>query len=233
MMKIGGLQKVSLIDYPGKICATIFTQGCNFRCPYCHNPELVDPNLYGECQSEEELLSFLAKRKGKLDAVSITGGEPTIQEEALIRFIERVKRSGLLVKIDTNGSNPDVIKTIINDNLVDYIAMDVKGPLKKYPILTRSNVDVGSIQQSIAMIMASKIPYEFRTTVLKFQMDESDLFETGKLIRDARLYVLQQFVPSKTLDKNYAYQTTYTVEELNAFKEKLTKQVQVVMIRAS
>ena len=233
MMKIGGLQKVSLIDYPGKICATIFTQGCNFRCPYCHNPELVDPDLYGECQSEEGLLSFLAKRKGKLDAVSITGGEPTIQEEALIRFIGRVKRSGLLVKIDTNGSKPDVIKTIINDNLVDYIAMDVKGPLNKYPILTCSKVDVGSIQKSIAIVMASKIPYEFRTTVLKPQMDESDLFETVKLIRNARLYVLQQFVPSKTLDKNYAHQTTYSVEELNALKEKLTKQVQAVMIRAS
>lgn len=188
--------------------------------------------MYGECQSEEVLLSFLAKRKGKLDAVSITGGEPTIQE-TLVKFIECVKKLGLLIKMDTNGSNPEVIKTIINDNLIDYIAMDVKGPLKKYPILTRSQVDVGSIQQSIAMIMASKIPYEFRTTVLKSQMDESDIFETSKLINNARLYVLQQFVPSKTLDKNYAHQTTYSVEELNALKEKLTKQVQTVMIRAS
>jgi pyruvate formate lyase activating enzyme len=229
-MKIGGLQKVSLIEYPGKISAIIFTQGCNFRCPYCHNPELVDPDLYGECQSKESLFSFLEKRKGKLDAVSITGGEPTIQQD-LIALIEHVKKLGFLVKIDTNGSNPEVMKLIIGRKLIDYIAMDVKGPLGKYKVLTRSQIDEDLIQQSIAMIMASGIPYEFRTTVLKSQLDENDLLEMGKLIRNARLYVFQQFVASKTLDQNYAHETTYSLEELNAIKEKLTKDVHSVMIR--
>ncbi len=120
-----------MIEYPGKICAIVFSQGCNFRCPYCYNPELVNPDLYKECLPEDEVFSFLAKRRGKLDAVTITGGEPTIQND-LIEFIKRVRKMGYLIKVDTNGSHPEVMEKLISRKLIDYIAMDVKGPLKKY-----------------------------------------------------------------------------------------------------
>ncbi|OQX50761.1 MAG: anaerobic ribonucleoside-triphosphate reductase activating protein [Candidatus Cloacimonas sp. 4484_209] len=130
-MKIGGFQKVSLIDYPGKICAIVFTRGCNFRCPYCHNPELVLPENYSPLIPEEEIFSFLEKRRGKLDAVEITGGEPTLQED-LTEFIRKIKEMGFLVKLDTNGSFPSVLEKVIYSGLVDYIAMDVKAPLEKY-----------------------------------------------------------------------------------------------------
>ena len=230
MMKIGGLQKVSLIDYPGKICAIVFTLGCNFRCPYCHNPELVDPHIYRECQSEEDFFSFLDKRKGILDAVSITGGEPTIQQN-LIPFIKRIRKLGYDVKIDTNGSNPEVMNNIIKDKLVDYIAMDVKGPLWKYKELTQSQIDKDNIWQSIEMISDSGIPYEFRTTLLKSQLSEEDILETGKLIKNTNLYVLQQFVASKTLDQRYMQEATYNREELEVLKEKLLQDIHSVMIR--
>jgi pyruvate formate lyase activating enzyme len=229
-MKIGGLQKVSLIDYPGKICAIVFTQGCNFRCPYCHNPELVDPNLFWECESEDALMSFLEKRKGKLDAVSITGGEPTIQQD-LIAFMKLLKNMGYFVKIDTNGSNPEVIHSIIDRNLVDYIAMDIKAPFKKYEELTQSKVDEKKIRKSIAMIMASGIPYEFRTTVLKSKLSKRDILEIGKIIENASFYVLQLFVPSKVLDQSYLSEATYTREELESVKEKLLMHVRSVTMR--
>lgn len=229
-MKIGGLQKVSLIDYPGKICAIVFTQGCNFRCPYCHNPELVDPNLFWECESEDALMSFLEKRKGKLDAVSITGGEPTIQQD-LIAFMKRLKDIGYFVKIDTNGSNPEVINSIIDENLVDYIAMDIKAPFKKYEELTQSQVDKNKIRKSIALIMASGIPYEFRTTVLKSKLSKRDILEIGKIIENASSYVLQTFVPLKTLDQSYLSESTYTREELETLKEKLLMHVHSVTMR--
>jgi pyruvate formate lyase activating enzyme len=229
-MRIGGLQKVSLIDYPGKICATIFTQGCNFRCPYCHNPELVDPSLFGECVSEDSLMSFLEKRKGKLDAISITGGEPTVQRD-LIEFIRHVKDMGYSVKIDTNGSCPDMMQTIIDARSVDYIAMDVKGPLNKYRMLTQSDVDENEIRRSVAMIMSSGIPYEFRTTVLKSKLRKKDIMEIGKLIRNANLYILQQFVATKTLDQSYIHETAYNRKVLEAFKQILLEDVGSVMIR--
>jgi pyruvate formate lyase activating enzyme len=229
-MKIGGLQKVSLIDYPGKICAIIFSQGCNFRCPYCHNPELVDPDIYGECLSEEGVFSFLKKRRGKLDAVSITGGEPTIQHD-LAAFVKNIRTLGYLVKIDTNGSNPEVINNLIKKKLVDYIAMDVKGPMQKYRTLTRSQVVEKKIQQSITTIMTSGIPYEFRTTIVKSQLNLDDLLAIGKLIKNARLYVLQQFVASKTLDQSYIHEVTYTQLELEAMKQKLMKDIPDVMVR--
>jgi len=229
-MKIGGLQKVSLIEYPGKICAIIFTQGCNFNCPYCYNAELVDPNLYRECLPEDEIFSFLAKRKGKLDAVTITGGEPTIQPD-LIEFVKYVRKIGYLIKIDTNGSYPKVIEKLISKKLVDYIAMDLKGPLSKYMIVTRSQINEDEIKQSIEIIMKSGIPYEFRTTILKQLLDENDILEIGNLIKGASLYILQQFVPTRTLDKNFHNYEAYTREEMHSFRDKLKKDVSVAFVR--
>jgi pyruvate formate lyase activating enzyme len=229
-MQIGGLQKVSLIEYPGEISAIAFAQGCNFRCPYCYNPELVDPDLYRECISEEVVFSFLERRKGKLDAVTITGGEPTIQHD-LIDFIKCVRKIGYLIKLDTNGSYPDVLEKLISGQLVDYIAMDIKGPLHKYKTVTKSKIDEDKIRQSIEMIMKAGVPYEFRTTIPKKLLHEDDLLEMGKLLRNASRYILQQFIPTRTLDKQFLKYEAYSREEMEYFKEKLKKDVPVVRLR--
>ena len=142
-MLIGGFQKFSFIDYPGKVCAIVFTCGCNFRCSYCHNPELVMPELFKEPIPEGEILSFLENRKGKLDAVTITGGEPTMQRD-LLEFVLSVKKLGFLIKLDTNGSDPDVLREAMKE--VDYVAMDVKAPLEKYRETTNSGVDTNRIK---------------------------------------------------------------------------------------
>jgi len=219
-----------LIEYPGEISAIAFTQGCNFRCPYCYNPELVDPDLYRECISEEVVFSFLERRKGKLDAVTITGGEPTIQHD-LIDFIKCVRKIGYLIKLDTNGSYPDVLEKLISGQLVDYIAMDIKGPLHKYKTVTKSKIDEDKIRQSIEMIMKAGVPYEFRTTIPKKLLHEDDLLEMGKLLRNASRYILQQFIPTRTLDKQFLKYEAYSREEMEYFREKLKKDVPVVRLR--
>ena len=229
-MKIGGLQKVSLTDYPGKISAIVFTQGCNFRCPYCHNPELVDPELYQECLPEEEFFSYLEMRKGKIEAVTITGGEPTIQND-LIPFLMRVKAMGLLIKIDTNGSKPEVLEELIRRNLVDYLAMDIKAPLEKYAAIARTPVNGIAIRQSIMLIMNSGIDYEFRTTVVKSQIKEADLLAIGRLIKNAAFYSLQRYVPTKPLDKNFLTETTLSQGEFGNVKKILEKNISKVIIR--
>lgn len=219
-----------MIDYPGEICAIVFTQGCNFRCPYCHNPELVNPEMYGECLLEEEIFSFLAKRKGKIDAVSITGGEPTIQND-LIDFVKRVRKTGYSIKIDTNGSQPEVIEKLISMKLLDYIAMDIKSPAGKFKSITKSDISYHKITQTIELIMKSGIPYEFRTTVLKRLLDENDIVNIAHSIRTARLYILQQFVPSKVLDRGLMHYESYSREELESLRKKITKSVSNILIR--
>ncbi|MEN6620677.1 MAG: anaerobic ribonucleoside-triphosphate reductase activating protein, partial [Smithella sp.] len=173
-MKIGGLQKVSLIDYPGLICACIFLQGCNFRCPYCHNPELVDPQLFQPVLNENEVLKFLETRRGKLDAVTVTGGEPTIQSD-LVPFIKKIKKMGFAVKLDTNGSKPQVIQALVNEKLLDFIAMDLKGPLDKYESIAGVPVEGKKIKESIKSISKAGIPHEFRTTIIQSQLTVKDI----------------------------------------------------------
>jgi pyruvate formate lyase activating enzyme len=231
MLNIGGLHKVSLIDFPGKISAIVFLQGCNFRCPYCHNPELVSEKLYGPCIEEEAVLTFLEKRIGKLDAVTITGGEPTLQE-GLPEFIRRVHDLGFLIKLDTNGSHSAMLRSLIEANLLDYIAMDIKGPLHRYDRVCRVNVDKGEIQNSICAIMDSAVDYEFRTTLVKDLLSEGDIQEMGELIRDARLFVLQNFVPSKTLDDRYLDRKPLAPTDLDLIKNKLSGYVRKVSIRS-
>lgn len=229
-MKIGGLQKVSLMDYPGKISATVFTQGCNFRCPYCHNPELVDPERYQECLPEDEIFSYLKKRRGKLEAVTITGGEPTIQND-LLSFAQRVRAMGYLVKVDTNGSKPGALEELIRHKLPDYIAMDIKAPLAKYAVVTRAPVKGETIRQCIEIIKASGINCEFRTTVVKSQLEEADILAIGALIKNAPLYVLQRYVPTKPLDEKFLREVSFSQEELNAIRVKLEKNCDRVVIR--
>jgi len=219
-----------LNEYPGMISAIAFTQGCNFRCPYCHNPELVDPDLFVDCLPEEGVLSFLERRRGKLDALTITGGEPTIQLD-LIDFIKRVRKIGYLIKLDTNGSCPEVLEQLIGGRLLDYIAMDMKGPFQRYRTVTRSKIDEDKIRQSIEIIMKSGKPYEFRTTVPKKLLQEEDLLEMGKLLRNASCYILQQFIPTRTLDKQFQKYEAYSQEEMEYLRDKLKKDVPVVRIR--
>jgi pyruvate formate lyase activating enzyme len=229
-MKIGGLQKVSLIDYPDAICAVVFLQGCNFKCSYCHNPQLVEPKLFTPCLEEKIILEFLAARIGKLDAVTVTGGEPTIQKD-LMRFIKLVKKMGFAVKLDSNGTQPKVIKEFIDAKLLDFIAMDIKAPLEKYKSIVKVPVDTQSIEESIKLILKSRIPHEFRTTVVKSQLTEKDILEIAKLISGAKRYALQRFVPTKTLDKKFLKEKTYPDDELENIKIRLEKEIPSVIVR--
>lgn len=226
-MKIGGLQKISLIDYPGRISAIVFTQGCNFRCPYCHNPELVDPAQYGPILPEEEVLSFLKNRRGKLEAVTITGGEPTLQVD-LEGFLRQIKTMGYLIKVDTNGSNPAALERLIRGRLVDYLALDVKGPLRKYGQITKVMVETAKIRRSIELITSSEIEHEFRTTVVRSQLDKYDLIDTAKLIKRG-LYFLQPYVPLKCLDNKFLMESSYSPGEFSEIQRSIkNKQLHIV-----
>lgn len=229
-MLIGGFQKFSLIDYPEKICAIVFTQGCNFRCGYCHNPELVKPEKFETPISEKDFFSFLKKRQEKLEAVTITGGEPTMQKD-LIQFIKKIKSMGYLVKLDSNGSNPEVLENIFKLKIIDYIAMDTKAPLEKYFKIINTDIDIKNIEKSIKLIMNSKIDYEFRTTVVKDQLFLDDFEKMGKLIKGAKLYVLQKFIPTKTNDLKFLKKQTYSDEEFEDIKKIMQKYVQKCIIR--
>ena len=229
-MKIGGLQKVSLIDYPGLICGIVFLQGCNFKCPYCHNPELVDTRLFQPCIKENEVLDFLNTRKGKLDAISITGGEPTIQDD-LESFIKQIKKMGFAVKLDTNGSQPQVIKTLLDKKLLDFIAMDIKAPLEKYKSVVKVPVNSDLIKESIKLILKAKITHEFRTTIVESQLKEKDILQIAKLISGAKSYALQKFVPVKVLDKKFLKEKSFSDEILQKFKNSLEHQITSVTIR--
>jgi pyruvate formate lyase activating enzyme len=219
-MRIGGFQKFSLIDFPGKISAIVFTQGCNFRCPYCHNPELVDPRRYSALIPEEQIFDFLLTRKGKLEALSITGGEPTLQPD-LLEFIKKVRKMGFLIKLDTNGTNPQMLNNIIQSGLVDYLAMDIKAPIKKYSILTGSEIDESAILQSISLIENSGVDYEFRSTLVKHLLTPDDVLDMGIMLRTAKRYFLQKFVPSKTLDKGLEKLSNFSQESLNLLVTKM------------
>jgi len=230
-MRIGGFQKVSLIDYPGEIGSVIFCQGCNFRCPYCHNPELVNPALYGECIPEEQIFSFLHSRIGKLDAVTVTGGEPTLQE-GLSFFLKRLKELGYLIKLDTNGSMPGVLERLIAEKRVNCIAMDIKGPLEKYGEITGVPAFPDDIAESIRLIMHSGLNYEFRTTVVDTLLTEDDLLAVGRLIPDARRYALQSFVPSKVLSSRLLGAKSLPLEILEKIRIELEKNMDSVVIRS-
>jgi len=229
-MDVGGFQEFSLIDYPGKLCAIVFTQGCNFRCPYCHNSDLVEPKKFMKKIPEEEIFTFLEERKGKLDAVSITGGEPTLQKD-LIDFIIKSKKMGFLVKLDTNGSNPEILKKIFKKGIVDYISMDVKAPPEKYSDISGSKIDTSKIKNSIELIKNSGLNYEFRTTLVKDQLTPEDIEDIGKFIKGAKNYVLQKFIPKNTLDPEFLKKETYSEKEFEEFRIKLEKYVEVCKVR--
>ncbi|MCI1273155.1 MAG: anaerobic ribonucleoside-triphosphate reductase activating protein [Clostridiaceae bacterium] len=227
-MQIGGLQKTSLLDYPKKISAIVFTKGCNFKCGYCHNPELFSNET--SSISEEVLFEFLQTRIGKLDGVVITGGEPTLQKD-LPEFIKKIKDLKFLVKLDTNGTNPIMLEQLLKNNLLDYVAMDIKAPIEKYRVITNSDIDTKKIHESINLILQSKIGYEFRTTVVKEQLEIADFEKIGQLIKDANTYYLQRFLPTKTYDKSFVNMHTYSDEEFSCIKQILQKYIKNVFVR--
>lgn len=224
---IGGIQKTSLLDYPDKISAIVFTQGCNFNCGYCHNPELLKSKK--DIYSLDVFFEFLEKRRGKLDGVVITGGEATLQKD-LIPFIKKIKSQGFAVKLDTNGYKPDVLYEALQ--FVDYVAMDIKAPLEKYSLVTNTDIDTAKIQESINLIMKSDIDYEFRTTVLKSQLSYDDFEQIGKLIKGAKRYYLQKFEASTEInDMNLINEKSYSNEEFKEIVKAIKQYVQNVELR--
>ncbi len=198
-MIFNGFQKLTLLDFPGKTACTLFTAGCNFRCPFCHNASLVTHIENYETYSEEEILSFLKKRQGLLDGVCITGGEPLLQKD-IESFLIKVKELGYSVKLDTNGSNPQKLKELVEKGLVQYVAMDVKGSMANYPkCVGLESFDTQYIEQSIDYLLSDAVDYEFRTTVVAELHDTQDIVELAKRIKGAKRYFLQQFVDSGDL----------------------------------
>ncbi len=189
-MRFGGLQRFTLIDYPGKIAATVFTVGCNFRCPYCHNPELVLPDKFSETIAEDEIISFLETRKGKIEGLAITGGEPTIFNE-LPAFIKKVKLLGFVVKLDTNGTNPKMLKELIDNRLIDFVAMDIKAQFSRYNELAGVKVDLAKIKESINLIKNSGLEHEFRTTVPSPILQREDIRVIIDELDDEKNYIVK------------------------------------------
>ena len=229
-MLIGGFQKSSLIDYPEKISAIVFTQECNFRCPYCHNPELIKGKREEERGKRKQIFEFLNSRISKLDGVVITGGEPTLHND-LPQFIGQIKDLGFSVKLDTNGTNPVMFQKLIDETLIDYVAMDIKAPIEKYSEVVCAQVNSDDILKSIEILKKSNIDYEFRTTVVKSQLSIDDFDNIGELIKGAKKYFLQRFLPTKTLNKFYINQTTYSDEEFITIIENLKKYVNHIGLR--
>ena len=213
-MIIKGLQKTTLLDFPGKVACTVFTGGCNFRCPFCHNASLVlRPNDTGEIDVEE-FFEFLRKRKGILDGVCITGGEPLLQKD-IVPFLERIHSMGFAIKIDTNGSFPQKLSEIIDKGLVDHIAMDIKNAPEKYALTAGTKALPDGVTQSIHLIMNSGVSYEFRTTVVKGLHDEKDIESIAKLIHGAEKYYLQLFKDSGDLiDDGYSAHDEDTMKRM-------------------
>jgi len=201
-MLIGGFQKLTLLDYPGKIASMVFTQGCLFRCPYCHNPELIFHKENGEYISEEEVLGYLEKKKNFLEGLVITGGEPTLHK-GIGDFMRKVKALGLSVKLDTNGVRPDMVAGFIQEGIVDYIAMDLKHVWEKYNTIakTKKEEDLENVQKTFTLLQTSGIPHEFRTTVLPGFHTEEDFCTMAGYLLPGETYYLQNISYKKTLEK--------------------------------
>lgn len=228
-MQIHGLNKTTLLDYPEHVAATIFCGGCNFRCPFCHNSDLVLNPSRQPCIDEEEIFNFLKKRKKILSGVCITGGEPTLQPD-LKPFIRKVKELGYLVKLDTNGYKPEVVKELVSEGLLDYIAMDVKSGESGYSHASGvSNLTIDKIKASIDFIMNSGIQYEFRTTVVKGIHDRADFEEIGNLIKGCESYFLQNYVDNEhVIERGFA---GFSKEELQEFADIVSPFVEKVSLR--
>ncbi len=234
-MLIAGIHTLTLLDYPGKTACIIFTAGCNFRCGFCHNPQFVLPEEILNYQEkglvpEEKFFKFLKTRKGLLDGVVVSGGEPTIQPD-LVPFLKKIKEMGFLVKLDTNGTNAKVIEECIREKCVDYFAMDIKASPKNYDILADTKVDTPQIEKSKDLIMNSGVDYEFRTTVIAEFHDEAEMEKIVQFIKGAKKFTIQNFRNKKVLNPEFHKYTGFSKKELTAFKkiaEKYVSQVEVM-----
>lgn len=226
---IKGLQKLSLIDYPDKLCATIFVGHCNFRCGYCYNIDLVRHADQLTTIAETKVLDFLETRKSFLDGLCVGGGEPTLHD-GLPAFLAQVKDLGYATKIDTNGSNPTMLQQLIDHHLIDYCAMDVKAPLQKYAQVTRMPVDIPSIKRSIAILKKGAIDYEFRTTIAPDMLSLEDITELARELKTAKRYVLQQYIPGHTLDNTLHRQ--YSTKTLEALQIQITPHFHQCLLRS-
>lgn len=222
-MVIQGLQKLTLLDYPGKVACTVFTPGCNFRCPFCHNASLVIDTYKNKEIPEEEFFAFLEKRQGILDGVCVTGGEPLIQQ-GIEEFITKIKDMGYAVKLDTNGSFPEKLQKIVENGLVDYVAMDIKNSQESYAkTVGIKDYDIHNIHKSVQYLLRGVIPYEFRTTVVRELHQKSDFISIARWIEGAEHYYLQQFVDSGDLIKTglHGYSKDIMQQALEIVREKV------------
>jgi pyruvate formate lyase activating enzyme len=234
-INIKGVQKTSLIDYPEKICTLVFLSKCNFRCPFCHNPELVFDEKDVPDIPVSEFLEFLDEHKRWIDGVCITGGEPTLHA-GLIDFMKQIKSKGLLVKLDTNGTNPSVIEQAIREGCVDYVAMDIKNSLEKYDETTHAKVNKDNIKKSIKLLIEyghkGVIEYEFRSTIIPRIHSENDMNDMAELITGAKRFCIQQFhTQDKLVDKTFREEPTYLLKDLENFKNLFIKHVDEAYIR--
>ena len=225
-MKIGGLLKLTLLDFPGKTACTVFTCGCNFRCPFCHNATLVRGE--GENISEAEFFAFLAKRQGMLDGVAITGGEPLMHPQ-IEDFIKKIREMGFLIKLDTNGSYPERLKKLVAEGLIDYVAMDIKASPENYKKASGADVPMDKIRDSVSFLLSGAVDYEFRTTVADGAVSPEDFESIGKWIEGAPRYYLQGFVDSgDILGEDVG---AYSKEQMTAFLETVKKYVPAAELR--
>jgi pyruvate formate lyase activating enzyme len=217
-MIIGGLLKTSLIDFPDTISAVVYTCGCNLRCPFCHNPDLVEPSRYRAPIAEADFFTFLDRRKDQLEGITVTGGEPLIHPDAL-DFLRRIKSYGYRIKLDTNGCFPDALRRVLDAGIVDYLAMDIKAPFEKYGLLTGVMCDTAAISESIAMIKSSSCLYEFRTTVPKDLLTTEDIGAIIRMVTPARRYVVQRFRCDGELLDAHTAAMIFKDPEFEAFKK--------------
>jgi len=232
-MQIGGLQKLTLIDYPGRLAATVFLCGCNFHCRFCYNSELVLPQKI-KIQpkiSEKCFFDFLKSRQGLIEGICLTGGEPTINKD-LPDFIKKIKKLKYLVKIDTNGSNPKMLKNLINKKLVDYIALDVKSPREKYNKICKKRVNIKNIERSIKLLQENKVEYEFRTTVTPSLLEKEDILKIARWISPAKKYYLQNFRPEKTIDPKFEKIKPYPQEYLLEIQRAIAPFFEICQVRS-
>ena len=229
-MHVKGWVKSSLLDYPGKIAASLFCGGCNFRCPHCHNADLVLHHDQQPDVAPDQIEDFLSQRHGLLDGVVISGGEPTLQPD-LPTFAGQIREMGFLVKLDTNGYRPDVLEVMLDAGLVDYVAMDIKAPLIKYDQAAGVSVDTGRIERSMALLRRGQVDYEFRTTVVPGLLSEEDILEIARLVSGVPRFCLQQFVPHNTLDPQMTKCVPYLPERVRAMIDLVEPWVDEVRLR--
>jgi pyruvate formate lyase activating enzyme len=230
---IRGFQESTLIDWDGKIASIIFLGGCNLKCGFCHSKVLVEDVDSTETTPFHKIAEFLEEKKGWIDGVVITGGEPSVHGSSLIKLVAEIKAMGFQVKLDTNGTNPALLKEIIDNHIVDYIAMDIKAPLceREYRDAARCGVDIKSIILSKDIILNSDIDYEFRTTIVPGIINQENIISIAKTIKNAKKYCLQQFVPRDTLNPDFMLLKPYSIEDIYKMADSITPYVKNTVVR--